>query len=441
MPVTQTIRVGRVFTAASDTVLEDALVTIEGSRIASVQPFGAVAGAAEADVHHPDATLLPGLIDAHCHLTLSGYEKVGEEGRSYEDMIADPDELMAIIALRNLRTHLASGVTSLRDNGGRNRITFAVREAVRRGYAVAPRLLLSGRPVTHSRGHFDWCNGEADGSEGVRQAVRRLVAEGADHIKIMASGGGTVGTPPEHASYTVEELRTAADTAHGLGRLTTAHCRARRSMEHAIEAGLDCIEHAEFLVPAPGAELGKRVPASGAPNALVEYDPTVTEGMLRSGMYASITLQQGGYDRLVELRAKADGGGLDDRERRWRQQLEARYEVKLETFSQLLSDGMQPQLVISSDAGVRNTAFGKMAYGLELAVAAGLSPSAAIIAATRTAAQACGLAHLVGTIEAGKEADLLLIDGDPTEDVGRIADVVAVYRAGTRVVSRQDAPP
>ena len=104
-------------------------------------------------------------------------------------------------------------MTTIRDNGGRNRVTFVVREAQRRGYFVGPRLLLAGRPLTHRHGHFHFCNGEADGEVEIRAAVRQLVAEGADHIKIMASGGGTAGTIPYLASYTAAEMRRRRDGA------------------------------------------------------------------------------------------------------------------------------------------------------------------------------------------------------------------------------------
>ena len=125
-------------------------------------------------------------------------------------------------------------------------------------------------------GHFHFCNEVADGAEEVRRSVRRLVAEGADHIKIMASGGATAGNLPFRASYGVEELRAAVETAHHLGRLTTAHCRARDSMERALEAGLDCMEHAEFLVPPEEVTLGSGVTPTGVMRYADEYAIPVT---------------------------------------------------------------------------------------------------------------------------------------------------------------------
>jgi imidazolonepropionase-like amidohydrolase len=419
------VRAARVVTASPRGTIADGAVVVDGSRIRAVGPAGELlADVPAASVEaYPDGTLLPGLIDAHAHLTLAG------DRRTYEQMTLDPDEMMALVSVWNLQRHLACGVTTLRDNGGRNRVTFIVREAINRGYFVGPRLLLSGRPVTHSYGHFYWCNGVADGLEAIRATVRQLVAEGADHIKIMASGGATAGNIPYYASYGADELRVAVETAHGLGRLTTAHCRAKQSMLNALDAGLDCIEHAEFLVPGQVVEYGGGVSSSG----IMEYDPRVTERLLRQNTFVSFTFQAGGYDTLVELRAKQDTDRLTRPETARRDALEAYYDMKLGIFSRLLQDGMRPQLVVSSDAGPFDCEFGRMHYGMELAVLAGMSPLQAIEAATSIAARACGVADLTGTLEPGQEADLLVVSGNPLEDIRRMADVAAVYRGGLKV--------
>lgn len=424
-PTRRYIRAVRVVTASARGTVEDGAVVVDGSRITAVGPAADVlpqvpAAAVET---YPHATLLPGLIDAHAHLTLAG------DRRTYEQMVLDPDEMMALISVWNLQRHLACGVTTLRDNGGRNRVTFIVREAINRGYFVGPRLLLSGRPVTHRYGHFYWCNGEADGLEAIRAVVRQLVAEGADHIKIMASGGATAGNIPYYASYTAEELRVAVETAHGLGRLTTAHCRAKSSMINALEAGLDCIEHAEFLVPGDIVEYGAGVSSSG----IMQYDPRVTERILRQGTFVSFTFQAGGYDTLVELRAKREHERLSPAEERRRDALERYYEMKLGIFGSLLADGMRQSLVISSDAGPFDCEFGRMHYGMELAVQGGMSPLQAIEAATSVAARACGVAEFTGTLEPGKEADLLVVHGNPLDDIRHMADVAAVYTGGLKV--------
>jgi len=406
--------------AGSHDVMGDGVVAIDGTRIVAVGPLAEFqqelyGGAVE---HFPGCTLLPGLIDAHAHLTLPANRL------TYEQMFLEQDEMMALVSLRNLQRHLASGVTTIRDNGGRNRVTFVVREALRRGYFVGPRLLLAGRPLTHRRGHFHFCNGEADGEVEIQAAVRALVAEGADHIKIMASGGGTLGTSPYHASYTAHELRIAVETAHGLGRLTTAHCRARQAMHHAVEAGLDCIEHAEFLVPPE-----QPVPEPPVSSYGIQYDPRLTDRLLRAGTFVSFTFQAGGYTTLLELQQ-----GADDTHQQ-RDDLERYFDAKRELFGKLLRDGMLPRLVISTDAGPADTDFGHLEQGLQLAVQSGMSPRQALEAVTRVAAEACGVSHLVGGLEAGKEADLLVVDGNPLQDIDAIVNVRAVYLAGRRVES------
>jgi imidazolonepropionase-like amidohydrolase len=418
------LRAARIVPAGGEPVVEDGVVEVAGDRIVRVAPVADV----EAELSRPgarvldhgDATVLPGLIDAHCHITLTG------DGSTYEEQVLDPDEMLSLIAVSNLTRHLSAGVTTLRDNGGRNRVVFVVREAVARGYLAAPKMLLAGRPLTHSGGHFHWCNGVADGADAIRAAVRQLVAEGADHIKLMASGGATAGNLPYYPSYLADELRVAVETAHGLGRLTTAHCRATTSIDNAVEAGLDCVEHAEFLVPAPMVEFGGGVASTGR----MVYDARVASRLLDSGTFVSFTAQTGGWETLVRLRA-ASSLSADDRGRV--SALEAYFDMKLGILSSLISDGALPKLAISSDAGPFDVSFGGLQHGIELAVQAGLSPVQAIECATSTAADACGVGGLVGRLRTGHAADLLVVGGDATADVSRLWDVRAVYQDGRLV--------
>jgi imidazolonepropionase-like amidohydrolase len=422
------IRAGRVFAASGAPPLEDGLVAIQDGRITGVWPASeAEPRLLDSADHWPAATLMPGLVDAHCHLTLAA------DRRTYEQMHQDPDEMLALVAVANLRRHLAAGVTTVRDNGGRNRVTFVVREAIKRGYVSGPRMLLAGRPITHSYGHFYFCNGVADGPEQIRAAIRALVAEGADHIKIMASGGATAGNLPYYASYTVPELRVAVETAHGLGRLTTAHCRATTSMRYAVEAGLDCIEHAEFLEP-DARRVAHTHQQSILQGGRTVYDPRLVEQLLEAGCFISYTFQAGGYDSVVELRSRRDSAGLGNDDAVRLAVLEAYFESKLDVFRNLLRDGAQPRLVVSTDAGPFDTQFGRMHLGLELAVEAGMRPADALEAATRIAAEACGVGSDLGTLEVGKLADCIVVDGNPLETIADVARVSAVYQLGVRVV-------
>jgi imidazolonepropionase-like amidohydrolase len=422
------IRAGRVFPSTGMPAIEDGLVGIQDGRVTGVWPAAiAEPHLLQSAEHWPTATLMPGLIDAHCHLTLAA------DKRTYEQMHQDPDEMLALVAVANLRRHLAAGVTTVRDNGGRNRVTFVVREAIQRGYVSGPRMLLAGRPITHTFGHFYFCNGVADGPEEIRAAIRALVAEGADHIKTMASGGATMGNLPYYASYTVPELRVAVETAHGLGRLTTAHCRATESMRYAVEAGLDCIEHAEFLEPDAHRVAHTHAHATVQRGRTI-YDPRLVEQLLEAGCFISYTFQAGGYDSVVELRSRRDSAGLGNDDAVRLAVLEAYFDSKRDVFRKLIHDGAQHRLVVSSDAGPFDTQFGRMHLGLELAVEAGMRPADALEAATRVAAEACGVQSDLGTLEVGKLADCLVVDGNPLETISDVAKVAAVYQLGVRVV-------
>ncbi|MDP9467370.1 MAG: amidohydrolase family protein [Chloroflexota bacterium] len=407
-----TLRVGLLIDGLGGSPITDAAIAIKRDRIAWVGPFNALTPEWSPNVlDYTMATALPGLVDAHVHMSLFA------DGRSYEAMAGDSDRLMALAAARNARAHLLSGVTTARDNGARNHLGFDIRLAIERGYFEGPRLLVAGRPITCTGGHFGWCGEEADGEEAIREAVRRLVAEGADHIKLMASGGGTVGTDPTKASYTVAELTSARAASHELGRLVTAHCRARESMDRAIEAGLDCIEHGEFL------------DADGVPR----FDAGTAQRMAEAGTYLSPTLAAYGWHTVVRLRARQNAGSLGAEDAATLQGAEDRVLHRLECVNRLLELGMEDHIVAGSDAGCFDFSFGHLDYDLSLLVQAGMSPMQAIMAGTRFSARACGVGGLVGTLEAGKYADVLLVDGDPTVDIGAISSVRAVFKAGVLV--------
>jgi imidazolonepropionase-like amidohydrolase len=406
----QTLRIGRLVDGLGGAPITDAAIVMDGDRIAWVGPFESLpAEPASSVLDYSAATALPGLVDAHVHMSLFA------DGRPYEEMAADSDGMMALAAAKNVRTHLFSGVTTARDNGARNHLGFDVRLAIERGYLEGPRLLVAGRPITTPGGHFGWCGEEADGEDAVRDSVRRLVAEGADHIKVMASGGGTVGTDPTRASYTVAELAAARSMAHDLGRLVTAHCRARESMDRAIEAGLDCIEHGEFL------DL----------DGVSRYDAETAQRLFESGTYLSPTLAATGrWNTILRLRGTDVPSAEEATEL---QVLEEALKARLECVNGLLELGMSDRIVAGTDAGCFDYSFGHMDYNMALLVQAGMTPMQAIMAATRFSARACGVEATVGTLEAGKYADILLVDGDPSVDIGAIGLVRAVFKAGALV--------
>jgi imidazolonepropionase-like amidohydrolase len=333
-------------------------------------------------------------------------------------MFGESDEMMALIGAMNLRKHLAAGITTIREHGARNQVGFVLKEGVQRGYIPGPRLQVSGRPITCTGGHFHFCNEVADGEAEIRKSVRRLVHEGADYIKIMASGGGTAGTIPGRASYSTAELHAAVHEAHHFHRLTAAHCRARESMVRAVEAGIDLMEHAEFLDP----------------DDQLRFDPQLAEMMAESGIWISPTLQAWtNYPRIVALRNQRAQGLLSPQDEQALHALEARAETRLSIMRQMLEYDLRQRIVPGTDSGVGALAFGHLDYDLQLLVQVGFTPAEALLSATRISAEAIGLAGQIGTLEVGKVADLVAFASDPTRDIHAVSQVVAVFQAGRRV--------
>ena len=388
--------------------VQNAVVVVEGSRISAAGAQEAVEAPRGPDVReldYPDGYLLPGLIDAHTHLMFGAGEA------TYEEVIErDSDEIMLLRAARNAHIHLNAGVTTLRDCGARNQVTFDLRRGVDQGLALAPRLLLSGRPVTVTKGHFWWCNGEADGVKGVRKAVRRLVEDGADFIKIMASGGGTAGTDNRRPSFSVEELRAIVDEAHNQGVPTTAHCIASQSIANALDAGVDSIEHATFIEP----------------DGSYVFNPRIAERIASQGVRVSPTVQTGYRRREKLLAMREEGHSLTPEDRVRLEDLQIKCERQVEFLGRLWSEwGIT--IVAGTDA---ISSFGDYCLGLELQVEAGMSTAEVIRSATGVAAQAVGLDHLVGTLEPGKEADLIVVDSDPLADIRALRSMRMVMQRG-----------
>jgi imidazolonepropionase-like amidohydrolase len=402
------IRGARLVDGLASAPIQDGVILVEGNRIVAVGPADQVAAPPGADVrerHFPGGTVMPGLIDAHAHLTF------GTAGRGYETVMSeDSDDLMLVRAVRNCQTHLKAGVTTIRDCGARNRTTLSLREAAAAGLFPSPRLLVSGPPITHTRGHFWWCNGEADGVDGVRRQARKLLDEGVDFLKIMASGGGTKGTDQTAASYTPDEIAAAIHEAHHDGKLTTAHCLSADGLANAVAAGIDQVEHINFIQAD-----GER-----------RFDLRVAEQIVEKGIVVSPTIQTG-YRQIERLREQK-GKSADDHARL--ADLEYKLETKLSFVNRFRELGAR--IVMGTDA---IATFGDYTVGLELLNRAGLSPMEVLKAATSVAADAIGLGGVVGSLRVGHEADIIVVNGDPTVDIRATSDIALVMRAG-EVISR-----
>ena len=405
----------RLFDGIRAEAHRNSALLLNQDRIEAVGPTEQVqqaAGPTATNIDYGDACISPGLIDGHTHTTLAA------DGRSYKDLFSETDEMMALVGVMNLQAHLRSGVTTVREHGSRNMVGFTLREGLQRGYFAGPRMLVSGRPITRPNGHFHFCNGTARTEQDIRSAIRQLVAEGANYIKIMASGGGTEGTDPSKPSYSTSELEAAVHEAHHLGVLTAAHCRATESMARALKAGVDLMEHAEFL----------------SDDGTLDFDPKIAQQLADDDIFVSPTLQAWtNFPRIVELSARRSSGRFGLAQEAELQRLLLRKNERLNIMRRLLDFGLHERIVPGTDSGPGIVAFGHMDYDLQLLVEAGFSAGDALKAATQTSARAIGRESDLGTLEPGKIADVVVFAGDPTHDISRVSQVEAVYSAGQLV--------
>jgi imidazolonepropionase-like amidohydrolase len=407
--MTTVIRGDRLIDGHGGPPMADPVIVVEGDAIAGVYEGNAPEGLVPADaivLDHRGATLLPGLIDAHVHLNLPG------DGTSFEDTVQEEDGVLVASAANAARTALSAGITTVRDTGGQGNTTFQLRRAARLGLAAAPRMLLVGQPVTITGGHTWYLGGEADGVDGVRLKVRQLVRAGADWIKVMGSGGGTLNTISYKPSFRREEIQSITDEAHRLQRRVTVHTLCAQALEYAVEAGVDGIEHASFLVEGRDEQ---------------EFDPVVAEKVAKAGIPVTTTLAVAyGVVRTMEAVAerKAEQQALLDR---WRIMLDD----NVSQLRKLREAGVD--FIAGTDAGWRFTRFDNLPDELYLMTEGGMSAPEAIRAATARSAQVLGIDKQTGAVRPGLAADLIAVGGDPYTDIRALRDVRLVMQGG-RVV-------
>jgi len=358
----------------------------------------------------PVQSLTPGMVDVHTHLIMPG------DGTPYQTFMLHSDSILVLQALKNAQIHLNSGVTTLADTGARGRTTFSLRDAINLGIASGPRLVLCGRPITRTGGHCWFLGEEADGAAAVSRSARRLLKEGADIIKVMATGGGTAGTYPHRPSLFVDELKAAAREAHENGKPAIAHVSATEGIRRTLDADFDVIFHCHFYEA----------------DSTLAYDDELARRIVDTGTFVNPTLWVNGI--YVDLLQKKEAeGSLTAAECEMLTQRSKRYAGQRENVGKLAARGVQ--LVAGSDAGWGRYEFGDLVIELEEMVGIGLSASDAVLSCTSRAAAALGVADQVGSIEPGKKADLLVVNGDPTANISVMRDIDTVMLGGAIVRS------
>ena len=391
---------GRVIDGTGADPAEADLV-VEDGRILEIGP--GLDGDERVDVS--GKALLPGLFDCHTHVTFSHIDTMRR--------LQTPFSYRFYEALHNLEATLRIGITTVRDAGGAD---LGIKQAVEDGLIRGPRMQISLGMISQTGGHGDgWMPSGinlrldshpgvpstlVDGADEMRVKVRELVRMGADVIKVAVSGG--VLSPrdkPTHAHFRLDELKVLVEEASSAGIWVMAHAQATPGIKNAIRAGIRSIDHGIYL------------------------DDEAIEMMLARGTWLVPTL----VAPLGVIDAAAAGAAIPEASIRKAHEVA---EIHRASFAKAVDAGVK--VAMGTDSGV--TPHGNNLRELELMVEGGMTPMQAIVATTRSAAELMGLEDELGTLEAGKRADLVVVGGDPLDITALKDRIEAVYQDGARVV-------
>jgi len=371
---------GRVFDGTGE-MLDDHGVLVEGDKIAKLAPMAVFEGYAGDVVDTSGGTLLPGLVDCHVHLCYAGEPNPAVALDRYTA------GQITIRVLNHAQTSLAGGITSVRDCGGRDFLEFAVRDACNSGQQRGPTIRASGRVICMTGGHGNKNGRIADGVDEVVKAVREQIHAGCDLVKIMATGGVmTPGVNPEDAHYSAEEMAAGISEGHRFHRTCASHAQGGEGILNAVRGGVDSIEHGIFMDDRCIAEMKERgtylVPTLAAVRNIVAYK------------------DKGVPDYVVEKSERVIG--------RHRESIKAYYEAG-------------GKIAMGTDAGTPFNFHGENAMELSFMVDIGISPLDALIISTRNGADLMQLKDR-GTIADGMMADMLIVEGNPVDDIAMAAE-------------------
>lgn len=391
-PPFEGVLLGRVVTCVDDEVLEDGFVEVREGKVVGVGKANDLS--AESRENATDLrgkTVLPGLINSHAHLAWDGVHDLARQSMD------DPPEISAYKAAGNMLKSLRAGVTMVRDLG-MNRSNIFTKQAVEQGIFPGPRLLITGEAIIQTGGHTYWCCREASGADEMRRAVREQVRSGADLIKIMACH--------DTLEFTDDELHAVIDESHRNGLPITAHATFDGCIRRVAEFGIDCVEHGGSMSDETiQLLLDKKIPI------VTTFAPLVMQSQPEVARAFGIPE----WKIKERQRAVADKG---------------RYAGLVKA-----AEAGVP-IVFGTDAGSPAVGHEVVAPELEFMVQIGVVKDnlAALRSATVQAAKLSKLDDKLGTLQAGKKADLIVVDGNPVEDLKTLENVEMTFVAGKRLV-------
>jgi imidazolonepropionase-like amidohydrolase len=394
----------RIIDGLGNPPIEDGFIRLESGRISefgAMQDYSPPAGINSKS--YKNCTVLPGLFDVHTHIYPSG-----EEFRNKTPVPRFENEQKQILAIKNLQKHLKAGFTTVRDVGSENDPVWALRQAANENWLPLPRLIACGKLLTVTNGHgteygvdMAW---ECDSQGDLIKAIRKQSAYGADFIKLIGSRTGN-NHPEGLPSWSLSELKAAIKEAHSLRLPVSIHVSGcKESSQLAVHAGADSIEHG-WAITLPTMEEAAQKQVFFCPTLSVycNLENLAKEGLWRRSWEDYIKTWGSREDRFFEV-------------------------------SQAHELGVP--IVCGTDAGNPDTFHGSGAIELDLLVQAGLSPMDAIKAATSNAAKLCGVQDQTGSIAIGKEADLVVVKGDPLRNIKILQNIElikAVYKGGVSI--------
>jgi imidazolonepropionase-like amidohydrolase len=379
-------------------VLENGTVVVDGERIVKVGEGNVSVPRDARKIPLNGRVLLPGFIDSHVHICLDG------SAYPHASLTSETLAMTTLKAAQFARQTLMAGVTSIRDMGGKEWIDLTIRDAIRSGLILGPRMLASGRAICITGGQGWYRGREADGPYEVMKAVREQLKAGADLVKFMATGGVmTPGVEPGSEAFTEEELRAGIQEAHKAGRKTATHANGTQGILNALRAGIDSIEHGTMLnEEAISLMVERDVPLVPTLSAVYHIESKGVEGGIPA--FAVEKLRRTITPFFRESVRMAREAGV--------------------------------RIAMGTDAGTPFNVHGGNLGDLKRLVEVGFSPIEALESGTRIAAQVLGLENELGTIEEGKLADLIVAEGNPMEDIELMAkpEAISLVMQGGKLV-------